>query len=89
MATAESGNPEAIWTVQVVAPIEILMMVTVRYDFVKGDKCGIKKNCTNNQPNHSNNIDYCNLQSQDAAIFPQPRGNRISDSLIKFSFPSP
>lgn len=28
----EAGNPEAIWTVQVVAPTEIHMMVTVSYD---------------------------------------------------------
>lgn len=30
MAMAEAGNPEAIWTVRVVAPTEIHMMVTVR-----------------------------------------------------------
>lgn len=29
---AEAGNPEAIWTVQVVASTEIHMMVTVSYD---------------------------------------------------------
>lgn len=28
----EAGNPEAIWNVQAVAPTEIHMMVTVRYD---------------------------------------------------------
>lgn len=44
MAMAEAGNPEATWTVQVVAPTENHMMVTVRYIFnsvvVKEDSCG-------------------------------------------------
>lgn len=89
MAMVEAGSPEAIWTVQVVAPIEIHMMVTVRYDFIsvvaKDDHCGTKKSCKNNQPNHS--IDYCNLQSHGAAVFPQPRGNSISGSLIELFIP--
>lgn len=36
MAMAEAGKPEAIWTVQVGALTENHMMVTVRYDFIKG-----------------------------------------------------
>lgn len=32
MAMVQAGNPEAIWTVRVVALIGIRMMVTVRYD---------------------------------------------------------
>lgn len=34
MVMAEAGNPETIWIGQVVAPIEIRMMVTVRYNFM-------------------------------------------------------
>lgn len=34
MATVEDGNPEAIWTVQVVDHIETRMMVTVRHDYI-------------------------------------------------------
>lgn len=49
MAMAEAGNPEATWTVQVVAPTEIHMMVTVRYVFnsvvIKEDSCGKRKSC--------------------------------------------
>lgn len=84
MVMGEAGNPEPIWTVQVEAPTEIHMMVTVRYDSISvmtTDKhCGTKKSCTNNQPNHS--IDYRNLQSRDAAVFPLPRGKSISGSLF-------
>lgn len=63
MVMGEAGNREAIWTVQVGAPTEIHMMVTVRYDSLSvkstDDHCGAKKSCTNNQPNH---IDYRSLQ---------------------------
>jgi len=43
----EAGNPEAMWTVQAVDPIEIHMMVTVRYDCIRvlmsDNHCGTKK----------------------------------------------
>lgn len=87
MVMGEAGNPEAIWTVQVVAPTEIHMMVTVRYDSMSVWQQVTKKSCTNNHPNHSS--DYCNIQSQDAAVFPLPRGNRISSSLFLNIFSLP
>lgn len=79
MVMGEAGNPEATWTVQVVAPTEIHMMVMVRHDSIsvmatKDKHCGTKKSCTNNQPDHS--IDYHNLLSQEAAVF-LPSGNDI------------
>lgn len=84
----EAGNPEAIWTVQVVAPTEIHMMVTVRYDSMSimttDNHCGTKKSCTHDQPNHI--IDYHNLQSQDTAVFPSPEETAFQAAFLNLFF---
>lgn len=88
MVMGEAGNPEVIWTVQVVAPTEIHMMVTVRYDSISVTTkdncgCGTKRSCTNNQTNHS--IHSRNLHKK-LQFFPLPRGNNIVGSLLIFFF---
>ena len=92
MAMGEAENREITWTVQVVAPTEIHMMVTVRHDsmivMMTDTYCGTKKSRINNQPNQT--IDYQSPVTSPCTFFPLTRENRISDSLFKlFSFPLP
>lgn len=88
MAMGEAENPEITWTVQVVAPTEIHMMVTVRHDsmivMTTDTNCGTKKSCTNYQPNQT--IDYQSPATSPCTFFPLTRENRISGSLFKLFF---
>ena len=86
----EAGNPEAIWTAQAVAPTESPMtVVTVRYDslsLVTTDNHLWHRRAA--QITNQTKSYYRNLQSQDDAVFPLPRGSSISGSLFK-PFPHP
>ena len=89
MVMGEAGNPEAIWTVQVVAPTEIHMMVTVRYDsmsIMTTDNHFVAQRRAAQMTNQNDIIDYHNLQSQVTAVFPSPEETAFQAPFLKLFF---